>query len=93
MNIIGIWKSDPEDKNTQKEFGDIIVEFRDKEKIIYTINTNDKKEIILLTYRIDGNKIITDQFSSPRKEITYFVLTDTHLELNFNGVKSRFIRD
>ena len=38
-----------------------------------------------LTYRIEDNKIISDQPSSPREEITNFRLENNKLELEINN--------
>lgn len=91
-NILGLWKSDPEDITTQELYGDITMEFTNDGRLIYTIKAEDKSELIFLTYSIVDNQLITDQLSAPRQEITFFELSGDRLELILDGIRSRFIK-
>lgn len=48
------------------------MEFREDGQLIYTIHSNEKDEIILMIYEVDGDLLITDQPSSPNREVTKF---------------------
>jgi hypothetical protein len=59
----------------------------------YTIHGSDKDQTILLTYRVEGDVLITDQPSHPREERTSFVLTeDDRLILTFGDHESMYVR-
>ena len=92
--IIGDWFSDLSDEKTASEIGDIKMSFNNDGKLVYEINEHDKTQIIYLTFLIEGNKLITDQPSHPKKEETevYFDEGD-RLILKFDGVKTRFIKE
>lgn len=45
-----------------------------------------------MDYEIKGHLLITNQPSMPQKEVTEFYIEGDFLELNFEGVKSRYIR-
>ena len=69
------------------------MEFKVNGELIYTLHSDIKDEIIIMTYQIKGGVLITDQLSSPHLEETKFVLTfDNKLELFFNGHRSIHIR-
>lgn len=91
-NLIGIWQADPNDVVTQQLYGNVTLDFRSNGELIYTIKEEDKEQKIFMIYEVKGKFLITDQPSSPQKEITEYYLTDEFLELNFNGAKSKYIR-
>ena len=69
------------------------MEFKDTGELIYIIYVKDKEYKMLMSYKIIGNLLITDQPSNPRQEETEFrILTDGKLELCFGGVKSIYIK-
>lgn len=53
--------------------------------MIYEIHLQNQIAKMKLTYRIEDNKIISDQPSSPREEITNFRLENNKLELEINN--------
>ena len=68
--------------------------FTNDGKLIYSIHTADKTQIINLVYEVSGDQIITDQPSNPRKEITNFYFEPTGiLVLDYQGEKARFSRE
>jgi hypothetical protein len=92
--IIGTWKLDPIDINSQQIYGDVSIEFKSNGKLIYTIHLEGKEQKMFMTYEIRGNLLVTDQPSSPHKEETEFrILPDGKLELCFSGIKSKYIKD
>jgi hypothetical protein len=50
----------------------VIMEFDPTGALTYSILLGDRTQIFKLTYEIDGDAIVTDQPSAPRKERTRF---------------------
>lgn len=92
--LIGNWILDPLDIKSLQIYGDISIEFKDNGELIYKIHSNEKDEVINMTYEIkDEGILITDQPSFPHKEETKFKITfEDKLELYFSGLKSTYIR-
>ena len=68
--------------------------FTNDGKLVYSIHTRDKTEVFNLVYEVSGDQIISDQPSSPRKEITKFSFEPSGiLVLDYNGEKTRFKRE
>lgn len=92
--LIGIWKSDPEDETALESYGRVTLEFKASGSLIYTIHESDRDNMMLLTFR-EGEPgfIITDQPSAPHPERTAYEITpDGKLILVFGGEKSRYVR-
>jgi len=69
-DLIGQWRLvRTEDPTLDK---DVTVDFAANGQLTYTIDIGEKLQIIKLTFRVDGNRIITDQSSQPRIEETRF---------------------
>lgn len=73
-NLLGIWISDPEGVSLD-QFQRIQLEFTEDGQLFYTLVEDEGDKIMLLTYRIEGDSIITDQPSHPREERTKFSFT------------------
>jgi hypothetical protein len=72
---------------------DTDTEFHPNGGLTYAINAGDRWQIIRLTYRVDGDCIISDQPSSPREERTRFYFkADGTLVLENGGMISHFRR-
>ena len=68
--------------------------FTNDGKLIYSIHTGDKIQVINLVYEISGDQIITDQPSNPRKEISKFYFEPSGiLVVDYQGEKTRFKRE
>lgn len=91
-SLIGIWKSDPNDKSTQDLYGNVMMNFQESGDLLYHIFLDEKEQIILMTYLVDNDSLITDQPSSPQREITKFQLSEDRLILYFEGGISVFIK-
>jgi hypothetical protein len=91
-DLIGIWKTDPKDSFTQQQYGEVTIEFRENGELIYTIQENDKEQIIFLVYEVIDHFIMTDQPSSPNKELTEFILSEQGLELIYDGKPAKYLR-
>ena len=90
--IIGTWKADSLDSATIKNYGNAILQFCENGELIYTMIDEIAEHQIFLTYEVDGSKLITDQPSHPQREETEFVLTQNRLELNFDGIWSKYVK-
>jgi len=66
--------------------------FKDNGELIYTIPESDRTSVMRLTYRIDGNRLITNQASAPHEETTTFELVGDCLRLTFDGLVAVFER-
>jgi hypothetical protein len=75
QQLAGKWRSDPRDVDGLSEFGDVSLDFSPNGALTYTIHAGDKRQIILLTYRVEDGVLVTDQPSSPKEERTRFRLT------------------
>jgi len=74
-DLSGCWRTDPNDRWSLQEFGGVSLRFGEEGKLEYTIHLPDERQIMLLTYRLDGTCLVTDQPSSPREERTEFFFT------------------
>jgi hypothetical protein len=93
MNLVGAWVVDETDALTLERWGNVVLEFDESGGLSYTIRGDDKDEIIILRYQVEGSALITDQPSAPKVERTQFSFTpDGVLVLAFGGVPSRFVR-
>lgn len=91
-DLIGVWQTDPDDVSTQQFYGNVTMDFRDDGELIYVAIEGGKEQRIFMTYEINGNRLITDQQSFPQKVITEFSLIGKNLELNFDGIKSKYVK-
>lgn len=71
--LIGTWVSDPKDNKPGSQMTKL--NFAEDGHLTFTIMDEEKDGIILLTYRIEGDILITDQPSNPREERTQFPIT------------------
>jgi hypothetical protein len=89
--LLGKWRL----RTAPSEFGlepGAIATFKDDGELIYTIPEADKMSVIRLTYRVDGNRLITNQASAPREETTLFQLSGNRLVLTYDGLVAEFDR-
>ena len=69
------------------------MEFRPDGRMAYVILSGNKTQTIRLTYRVEGDVLITDQPSHPREERTRFRFdADGTLVLSYEGSESRFVK-
>lgn len=92
-DLLGDWIVDPDDELSMQELGQVWLRFAYDGVLTYTILGEEKDEVIILIYAVEGtNKLITCQPSDPRKEATEFFLQGDRLKLEFNGIPSWFVR-
>ena len=88
-NLIGVWNRIRASESDE----DVMLQFAATGDLTYTINANEKLQVIRLRYFIDGNILVTDQPSAPRIERTRFSLEDADtLALEYQDEQSRFQR-
>ena len=91
--LVGRWITDPTDAGNARRYGSVSMEFSDDGNLTYTLHTANDDRVMLLTYRVEGEIIITNQPSAPRQEKTHFRITpDDKLVLTNNGIRTRYIR-
>lgn len=84
--LIGKWKIISVGSETE----DITLEFYDDGNLRYTIYAEGKRNVILLTYYIQDDFIVTDQPTSPRIEKTRAIVEGNTLTLNYDGSITRY---
>lgn len=90
--IIGCWelrRSTP-----AVDFGERVqMNFSPAGQLTYGALEEGRWQVMLMSYRVEGATLITDQPSSPREETTSFVLLDDRmLQLEFGGSTCVFER-
>ena len=93
-NLIGRWRTDPEDAPSLEHYGSVTLTFTREGQLIYTIHGEGKDEIMMLSYRVENQTLVTDQPSNPREERTAFTVTpEGKLLLLYEGLPCRYIRE
>jgi hypothetical protein len=91
--LLGKWESDPSDIRGIEHYGRVTLEFSDNGRLTYTILQSHKREVMLLTYQVDGDYLVTNQESHPRLEKAKFFFTDDDaLVLDYGEHKSYYVR-
>lgn len=73
--LLGLWRTDATDSMSLREYGDVSLRFEKGGRLVYTIHTPDREQIMYLTYRVEGSCLVTDQPSEPREERIEFSFT------------------
>jgi hypothetical protein len=68
------------------------VEFAPDGRLACVILHGDRRQTIMLTYRLEGKYLITDQPSHPREERTKVEFVGDDIVLEFQGRKTRLTR-
>jgi hypothetical protein len=91
--LVGKWISDPADSEATSKYGYTSLEFLSDGGLVYTIQSHGKQQIMLLTYRIEGDHLVTDQSSRPSEERTRFQIEPCgKLTLFYERTSSTYIR-
>jgi hypothetical protein len=91
--LLGKWKSDPDDPPTQVNYGDVTQTFHEDGRLTYIIHSPEKDRVVRLVYTIDGDELVTDQPSAPAEHRTKVSFDERgRLILDDRGERSRFIR-
>jgi hypothetical protein len=92
VDLLGLWVTDAEDLTAVSEYGRVSMDFRPDGQLIYTIFEQDKRQVMLLVYQINGDVLITNQPSSPREERTRFEIRGDTLTLFYEDHQSAYKR-
>jgi len=68
------------------------LEFAPDGRLAFVALHGGKRQTIMLTYRLEGNQVVTDQPSQPRAERTKVEFAGDDLVLEFQGRKTRLTR-
>jgi hypothetical protein len=69
-----------------------VMEFAPEGRLTYTIPGPGTAAVMLLTYRVEGTILVTDQPSAPREERTGFQLSGDRLTLDYGGAVAHYAR-
>ena len=91
---MGKWKLDPSDLKSLEEYGETMLEFKPGGVLAFTwLVDNGRRQIAFLTYRLDGQWLITDQPSSPREDrVIVEMASENALMLDRDGFRSFYVR-
>ena len=93
QQLVGKWRSDPDDEAAINEYGNVSLDFLPNGGLTYTVHTEGKRQVMLLTYRVEGEVLITDQPSDPKEERTRFkIRSDGKLVLLYEHRPSTYVR-
>ena len=92
--LVGVWNSDLNDEATKNSIGDVTITFNEDGSLIYDIHEGDKLQRMNMTYRINGDTIISDQPSHRQEQRTKYKLQNNNkLILEFEGTATVFNRE
>jgi hypothetical protein len=92
-HLIGTWVLDAADERSRTEYGEVSLKFTEDGFLVYTIHSGEMRQEMLLTYRVEGEWLVTDQPSSPREERTRVRISeDGRLHLRYGEFDSVFVR-
>ena len=93
-DLVGKWVSDPEDVDSIRDYGQVSLDFSRNGTLVYAVRASGKREFIFLTWRIEGDVLVTDQPSAPKQERTRFNIDpDGKLSLLYADRRSVFVRN
>lgn len=91
--LLGTWEIDTNDERAVREFGNVSLRFSEDGTLTYVVHSSEKDEVILMTYEVEGNVIVSTQPSAPRVERTRFEFIDSNvLRLRLGDLESTFLR-
>ena len=92
-DLLGVWRTHPADRLGRQVMGLATVEFRADGTLLYTVHDVETDQVSILTYRLDGAWLFTNQPSAPALERTSIAISDAgHLLLEHDGVPARYVR-
>jgi hypothetical protein len=93
QQIVGKWRSDPTDSEAITAYGDASLELSSNGGLVYIVHSEGKRQVMLLTYRIEGDVLITNQPSHPKEERTRFeIRPGGKLVLLYDRTPSTYVR-
>jgi len=92
-HLHGVWRTDLRDTAAVDRFGLVRLEFKADGELLYAVEGNNGEQIACLTYRVDGDHLITDQPSAPAEQRTkYCLLSDGRLRLEYGQFPAHYVR-
>ncbi len=89
-DLVGCWQLVP---SSGEPADPAEADFRADGRLYYSVLAGDRWQIMKLVFEVNGDALVTNQPSSPRKEETRFRLEeDGRLMLEFGGQKSWYRR-
>jgi hypothetical protein len=90
-SLIGSWVLMDSSNDETDDYVEVLIE--ESGRMIYGIFENEKWQLAILSYRVDGNFIISDQPSQPNEERTAFSFSEPdRLKMEYGGETSTFMR-
>jgi hypothetical protein len=87
--LLGRWRLIADGPETEA----VTLDFKSTGDLAYTLHAGDKLQIMNLSFRLDGDCLVTNQASRPREERTrYAIGADGVLRLEFDGKATRYER-
>lgn len=91
--ILGTWTTDPSDVRALEVYGPVVMHFGEDGTLVYAIVEGEgHSREMSLTYRIDGEDLVTNQPSAPREDRSRFHVADDKLWLEQDGIVSKYVR-
>lgn len=92
QQLYGNWKID--NSCGTSPFGEISMQFTSPNLLRYCIHNNDTIQVVYMTFKVDGDQLITRQISQPDSvSAVSFVLLDTnHLVIESTPAKTYLYR-
>lgn len=91
--LVGRWDLDPTDRAAFAAYGNTTMVFEADGRLTYIIHESARDRLMLLTWRTDGEVVVSNQPSHPREErTTYRLLDDATLVLILEGQPARYLR-
>jgi hypothetical protein len=92
-NFIGVWKTDQRPASEEPQDGDVVIEFGADGLAKYAIYYSDRRDIVDLSFRIEGDHIVMAQTpNQPLLKVKFQFERDGSLLLWFNNMKGRFLK-
>src|SRR6266550_2604207 len=90
--FLGRWKMIKSEGDIDAGEG-VTMTFTEDGKLVYVIHQKESDQIMNLVYRVDGDRLVTNQLSSPQEETTRFSFDgEDNLILDYDGSKTWFAR-
>jgi hypothetical protein len=90
--FVGTWRLLKSDGDMDTGEG-VTMMFTADGKLVYVVHQKGSDQIMNLTFRINENRLVTNQASQPREEETLFDFdSDGNLILDYGGSKTWFVR-
>jgi len=71
----------------------VAIEFLADDRMAYVVQTGGKTQVMRLTFRTEGDALITNQPSAPREERSKYHFDGDALVVEFGGEQTRFARE